>query len=837
MTKSQGLRGKDPFLAREKERYEEPLPSREFIMQTLVEAGAPMDDRELAKRLGVRRGELDAFAKRLGAMERQGQILRNRKGAILLAQKIDLAAGRVAGHADGFGFVIPEEGGDDYYLSPREMRKVLHGDRVMVKQSGFDRRGRREAEIVEVIQRAHATLVGRLQTEHDFSYVTPADRKISQRIAIPRGEEHGAAAGEIVVVEIVAQPDANRQPIGRVVQVLGNATDPGMEIEIALRKHALPFEFSAKAKAQASKISPTVRKADMEGRIDLRDMALVTIDGETARDFDDAVWAEREGKGYRLVVAIADVSHYVRPGDALDQDALERGTSVYFPRRVIPMLPEKLSNGLCSLNADVDRLCMVCDMAVGPNGEIKRYKFYPAVMRSKARLTYNRVWEALEAPDGPTARELGPLLPRLQVLYELFGHLHKARQRRGAIDFETVETQIVFDGDGKIDRIVPVHRNDAHRLIEECMLAANVCASDFLSAAEHPALYRVHEGPTEVKLAALREFLKEFGLHLQGGDEPHAKDYAKLLESIKPRPDIQLLQTVLLRSLQQAQYSPDNVGHFGLAYESYTHFTSPIRRYPDLVVHRAIKAVLTGERYNPGSWKDLGVHCSQVERRADEATREVENWLKCYYMRNRVGDEFDGVIAGVASFGMFVALDGIYVEGMVHVSELGSDYYHYDPAKHQLLGERTGKRYRLSDRVRVRIARVDLDTSRIEFVLAHDTAASAVDGAKRKSEPKQERTMEAGRKGGRSRDARAEKPGRERERDQKKDKATGGDYMPLDIGVSKAAAGSKGRKRAAGAVEEVVTRAAAAKAPDSRAPAPERDSALPAVLRRRKTVP
>ena len=870
MTKSQGLRGKDPFLAREKERYAEPLPSREFILQTLVEAGAPMDDRELAKRLGIHGNELDAFAKRLGAMERQGQILRNRKGTILLAQKIDLAAGRVAGHPDGFGFVIPDEEGDDYYLSPREMRKVLHGDRVMVKQAGVDRRGRREAEIVEVIQRAHATLVGRLQTEHDFSYVTPADRKISQRIAIPRGEEHGAAAGEIVVVEIVAQPDANRQPIGRVVQVLGNATDPGMEIEIALRKHALPFEFSAKAKAQASKLSPTVRKSDMEGRIDLRDMALVTIDGETARDFDDAVWAEHEGKGYRLVVAIADVSHYVHPGDALDDDARERGTSVYFPRRVIPMLPEKLSNGLCSLNADVDRLCMVCDMTVGPNGEIKRYKFYPAVMRSKARLTYNRVWEALEAPHGPTARELGPLVPRLQVLYELFGHLHKARQRRGAIDFETVETQIVFDDDGKIDRIVPVHRNDAHRLIEECMLAANVCASDFLSGAEHPALYRVHEGPTEVKLAALREFLKEFGLHLQGGDEPHAKDYAKLLESVKPRPDIQLLQTVLLRSLQQAQYSPDNVGHFGLAYESYTHFTSPIRRYPDLVVHRAIKAVLEGQRYNPGSWKDLGAHCSQVERRADEATREVENWLKCYYMRNRVGDEFDGVIAGVASFGMFVALDGIYVEGMVHVSELGSDYYHYDAAKHQLLGERTGKRYRLADRVRVRIARVDLDTSRIEFVLAETetgagtgagAGAGAAKGASRSGSERQvERPSQTTHKGSRPRQTSPVTSGREHGRDakqdqkqgkkqgkkpdqkqdekqdQKQDKGSGGDYMPLQIDVSKGARESQGRKRAAGASKELKARGAA-KTQDSRAPAQNRDSGLPAVLRRRKPTP
>lgn len=719
------LRSQDPFLRRESEKYDEPLPSREFILQTLADAGEPLDDRSLAKLLGVRRSESDSFGRRLGAMEREGQILRNRKGAILVAQKLDLVSGRVEGHPDGFGFVQPDEGDEDFYLNPRQMRKVLHGDRVMVRQTGLDRRGRREGEIIEVIERANSSVVGRLQLEHDVTFVIAANRRISQRIAIPRGEELRAKPGEVVVVQIIAQPDEDRQPVGRVIEVLGNATDPGMEIEIALRKHALPFEFTEAAKAQAARFSPTVRKADLAGRVDLRDMALVTIDGETARDFDDAVWAAAEGKGFRLVVAIADVSHYVRPGEPLDTDARERGTSVYFPRRVIPMLPEKLSNGLCSLNPEVDRLCMVCDMAVAPSGEIKRYKFYPAVMRSKARLTYTRVWEALSEPDGETAGELKETLPHLKTLYALFGVLLRARERRGAIDFETVETQIVFDDKGKIERIVPVRRNDAHRLIEECMLAANVCASDFLSEAEHPALYRVHEGPTEEKLAALRDFLGEFGLHLQGGAKPSAKDYAKLLESIKPRPDIQLLQTLLLRSLQQAQYSPDNVGHFGLAYEAYAHFTSPIRRYPDLVIHRAIKAVLDGERYKPGNWKELGVHCSQTERRADEATREVESWLKCYYMRNRVGDEFEGSISGVASFGIFVALDGVYVEGMVHVSELGSDYFHFDAAKHQLLGERTAKRYRLADRVRIRIARVDLETSRIDFVLAEDASAGS----------------------------------------------------------------------------------------------------------------
>lgn len=714
----------DPFLTREMERYDEPIPSREYILEVLAGEGVPIDERDLAKMLGIKKKELELFVRRLGAMERAGQLLRNRKGALLVARKLDLIAGRVVGHPDGFGFVVPdgemERRGADLYLNPREMRRVLHGDRVMVREAGVDRRGRREATIVEVMERNNVRIVGTLHKEHAVFFVTPSDRRISQQIAVPHVDTANANSGEVVVVELVGQPDSKSQPIGRVVEVLGAATDPGMEIEIALRKHDLPFEFSAKAKSSASRLPSEVRKSDIKGRVDIRDLDLVTIDGETARDFDDAVWAQREGKGFRLIVAIADVSHYVDDGDVLDAEARERGNSVYFPRRVIPMLPEKLSNGLCSLNPEVDRLCMVCDMAISPTGDIKRYKFYPAVMNSKARLTYNQVWEFLSDPDSAGGRKLGALGDRLHSLYELFHVLLKARAKRGAIDFETVETQIVFDDKGKIAAIVPVARNDAHRLIEECMLAANVCASDFLAQAEHPVLYRCHEGPTEEKLAALREFLKEFGLHLQGGDTPGAKDYAKLLSSIKDRPDIQLLQTVLLRSLQQAQYSPENVGHFGLAYESYAHFTSPIRRYPDLLVHRAIKAVLSSEKYRPGNWKDIGIQCSQTERRADDATREVESWLKCYYMRNRVGEEFEGSISGVAGFGIFVALDGVYVEGMVHISELGSDYFQFDPAKHQLLGERTGRRYRLSDRVRVKIARVDLETSRIDFVLADE---------------------------------------------------------------------------------------------------------------------
>ncbi|HZE10018.1 MAG TPA: ribonuclease R, partial [Burkholderiales bacterium] len=553
-------------------------------------------------------------------------------------------------------------------------------------------------------------------------FVQPSERRISQNIHVAAEDAGGARAGQVVVAELTVQPDGRTEPVGRIVEVLGEAADPGIEIEIALRKHDLPFKFSAAAEQLAAKYPAAPGAGDLGGREDLRTLELVTIDGETARDFDDAVYCEKTKEGFRLIVAIADVSHYVRDGDALDAEARERGNSVYFPRRVIPMLPERLSNGLCSLNPEVERLCMACDMAIGPKGQIGKYRFYPAVMRSRARLTYTAVAAALANPQGEAARALRGLLPRLQVLDQLFRALLKAREERGAIDFETIETQFIFDQGNRLLRIDRVERNDAHRIIEECMLAANVCSSDFLSSREHPALYRVHEGPTPVKLKSLREFLKGFGLQLAGGDKPTAKHYAKLLETVRKRPDVQLLQTVLLRSLQQAQYSPENVGHFGLAYEHYTHFTSPIRRYPDLLIHRSIKAVLAGGRYKPGNWADLGAHCSQTERRADEATREVASWLKCYYMRDRVGEEFEGSVSAVTGFGIFVALDDFYVEGLVHISELGQDYFQFDATRHQLVGDRTRKQFRLADRVRVKIARVDLETSRIDFVLAGDSA-------------------------------------------------------------------------------------------------------------------
>ncbi len=721
------MRRADPQFEREMAKYEHPLPSREYILQTLAAQGAPLEFERLAGLLDIQTFELEPFQRRLGAMAREAQLMQNRRGDWLIPDKADLVRGRVTGHPDGYGFLTPEDGSPDLFLAAKEMDKVLHGDKVIARVIGVDRKGRPEGKIVDVTERANRFVVGRVIEEHGVRFVAAENKRISQDILLAPPEKGArkplkAQAGQVVMIELIEQPSKHGQPIGRLVEVLGNYADPGMEIEIALRKHELPYEFSSAALAEAKKLPDAVRKSDWKGREDVTGLPLVTIDSETARDFDDAVYCQRKGKGFRLVVAIADVSHYVTAGGALDGDAYARGNSVYFPRRVIPMLPEKISNGLCSLNPQVERLCMVCDMEIAGNGAIRRYRFYPAVMFSHARLTYTEVAAALYENDAAARERLAPLLPHLEALDALYRQLAKERVKRGAIDFETVETRMVFDDHGKIDRIEPYERNEAHKLIEECMLAANVCASEFLREREHPSLYRIHEGPTPERLTKLRDFLATFGFQLGGGDSPKAQDYAKLLEKIGQRPDRQLLQTVMLRSLRQAIYSPDNVGHFGLAYESYTHFTSPIRRYPDLLVHRAIKSALAVRRFEPAgganAWEDIGLHCSMTERRADDATRDVEAWLKCFYMKDRVGEIFEGSISSVVPFGIFVALDGVFVEGLVHVSDLGQDYFHFEEKSHAMVGERTGKRFRLSDRVRVQLTRVDMEANKIDFCLA-----------------------------------------------------------------------------------------------------------------------
>ena len=684
-------------------------PDQGRILGALNAARSPLTADELAARLRVGRHARREFERELSALERAGEIVQNRAGALLVAKRIAVVAGRVEGHPDGHGFLVPDEGGASIFLAPGEMRQLMHRDRAAVRVTGRDNRGRPTGEIVEVLERGNRRIVGRLHAEHGVLFLAPEDRRIAHDILVPPAEAGRAKAGEVVTVDLIAQPSKHAQPVGRVAEVLGHYADPGMEIEIAVRKFDVPHEFSKKAMAQARSIPEELREEDFRGRKDLRELHFVTIDGETARDFDDAVYARREGKGWRLWVAIADVSHYVRPGDALDQDARERGTSVYFPRRVIPMLPEKLSNGLCSLNPNVERLAMACEMAITPQGEVARFEFYPAVFRSRARLTYTEVWAKLSGGRAPL---------ELQTLYDLFHALHAERTRRGAIDFDTIETRMVFDSQGKIEKIVPEPRNDAHRIIEECMLAANVSAGSFLAAGKQPVLYRVHDVPAADKVAALREFLAELGLALPGGEIPRPKDYAKLIERIRKRPDFGLLQTILLRSMKQAVYSPSNVGHFGLAFEAYVHFTSPIRRYPDLLVHRAIKSVLSNKSYLEADWEALGRHCSETERRADDASRDVENWLKCYYMRDHVGGTFSGSITGVTPFGLFVTLDNYFVDGLVHISELGRDYFQFDAARHQLFGERTGKRWRLADRMTVKLVRVDLETRKIDFVPA-----------------------------------------------------------------------------------------------------------------------
>ncbi|HNJ93098.1 MAG TPA: ribonuclease R, partial [Nitrosomonas sp.] len=620
------LRSLDPYLAREQQRYgSTALPSREFIQKVLEDQGTPIDGSTLCKLLNITAKETEFFNRRLTAMIREGQIIRNRKGDICVTNKLDLIKGIVQGHGDGFGFLIVDENGPDLYLSPREMQKVLNGDRVIARKTGKDRRGRLEGEIVEVLERANNELVGRFHTKQGVSFVTAENKRISQEILIPSNATLEAQSGQVVIVKIIQQPEAYSQPIGHVIEILGNHDSPEMEIEIALRKFDLPYLFSEAIEKISAKFPKKVLKKDLTKRQDLRHLPLVTIDGETARDFDDAVYCQMEAENFRLYVAIADVSHYVKDDDALDIEAFNRGNSVYFPRRVIPMLPEVLSNGLCSLNPGVDRLCMVCEMLIEPHGVCLEYQFYPAVMHSHARFTYNEVAAILDDGDQTQAIQHSELDPQIQSLYKVYRALRKERKKRGAIDFDTLETQMIFNEQGKIAQIVPVKRNEAHYLIEECMLAANVCASDFLQRHQQPTLYRIHEGPVPEKLEALRNFLKEFGLQLGGGDRPGAKHYAKTLLKIKTRPDVQLLQTVMLQSLQQALYQPENLGHFGLAYESYTHFTSPIRRYPDLLVHRAIKAVLNHATYTPQTnWAELGKHCSMTERRADEATREVE---------------------------------------------------------------------------------------------------------------------------------------------------------------------------------------------------------------------
>ncbi|MEY4435493.1 MAG: ribonuclease [Pseudomonadota bacterium] len=670
--------------------------------------------------------------------------------------------GTVSGHRDGHGFVQRDDGSPDIFLPPNEMRAVLHRDRVKARVVRFDRKGRPEGRVVEILERSKQPIIGRLLQESGVWLVAPEDKRYGQDVLINKGATAKAMVGQVVVVELTEPPSLYGQPVGRIKEVLGEVDDPGMEIEIAVRKYGVPHEFSDACMAMARGLPDKVRPQDKKDRVDLTDVPLVTIDGEDARDFDDAVYCEPakvgKGKGWRLLVAIADVSNYVETGSAIDVDAYERATSVYFPRRVIPMLPEKLSNGLCSLNPDVERLCMVCDMMITSSGEVHAYQFYPAVMFSHARFTYTEVAAILSNTRGPEAAKRKDRIDDLLNLHDVYGALLKARRVRGAVDFETTETQIVCDESGRIEKIVPRVRNDAHKLIEEAMLAANVCSADFILQSKHPGLFRVHEGPTPEKVDLLRGYLKATGVGMSVSDNPKPAEFQAIAEATKERPDAQQIHSMLLRSMQQAVYTPDNNGHFGLAFEAYTHFTSPIRRYPDLLVHRVIKAILLKRKYHlpvlptPGeahaklarrlasrvrepedkfavktkpspdqqAWEAAGLHCSANERRADEASRDVEAWLKCKYMREHLGEEYGGVVTAATGFGLFVTLDAMYVEGLVHITELGGEYFRFDEMRQELRGERTGIRYGIGSRVRIQVSRVDLDGRKIDFRLVRE---------------------------------------------------------------------------------------------------------------------
>jgi RNAse R (EC 3.1.-.-) len=807
---------KDPYAKREASKYDNPIPSREFILDVLEKAPGPMGNRALCEALNLAdEDHIEALRRRLIAMERDGQIMSNRKGAYGRVDKMQLVRGRVQGHREGFGFVIPADGSGDIYLTNRQMRKVFDGDEVLVRPGPADHRGRMEGSIVEVLSHNTEQLVGRFVAERGIYFVRPDNPRVGQDIMVAAEDIKGATAGQIVVVDITVQPGRQRHPVGVISEVLGNHLAPGMEIDVAIRSHGVPHIWPNEVLQDVAPLKAEVEDDDKAFRVDLRKVPFVTIDGEDARDFDDAVYCEpKRGGGWRLSVAIADVSHYVQPGSALDLEAQQRGNSVYFPDFVVPMLPEALSNGLCSLNPKVDRLCMVCEMTVSASGRITGYEFYEAVMYSHARFTYTQVGQIIEEQGDKNSgirKQHTALLPQIDELHKLYKALRAAREVRGAIDFETRETRILFDADRKIERIVPTQRNDAHKVIEECMLAANVCAAKFIEFHELPGLYRIHEPPKDEKLGRLYEFLGELGLGMKGSGDVTPKDYQQVMSSIKGRPDENIIQTVMLRSMNQAVYSPQNLGHFGLAYQAYAHFTSPIRRYPDLLVHRALRRVIRSRiktdkvrrvpkakvikvediyPYTDADMAAFGEMCSVTERRADDATRDVVSWLKCEYLKDRVGEEFDGVVSSVTGFGLFVELKDVYVEGLIHITGLPQDYYTFHAAQHRLVGERRKLVFGLSDELRVQVVRVDLDERKIDFELTEVKSSR-----KNKKLNMAEDRKAAGVEQGRGRKSANNKPAGKGPRSPRKRKVAatdGGDKMAATSKRDQAKAGAKG---------------------------------------------
>ncbi|HEJ9097113.1 ribonuclease R [Serratia odorifera] len=765
----------DPFLEREAEKYESPIPSREFILAHLAKRETPASREELAKELDLTSEEhQEALRRRLRAMERDGQLIFTRRQCYALPERLDLLRGTVIGHRDGYGFLRIEGSKDDLYLSAEQMKMAIHGDVVLAQALGADRKGRREARIVRVLVPKTSQIVGRYFTDAGVGFVVPDDSRLSFDILIPNEAVSGARMGFMVVVELTQRPTRRTKAIGKIVEILGDKMGTSMAVDIALRTHEIPHTWPPQVEKQVASLSEEVPEEAKVGRVDLRNLPLVTIDGEDARDFDDAVYCEKKrGGGWRLWVAIADVSYYVRPGTALDDEARSRGTSVYFPSQVVPMLPEVLSNGLCSLNPQVDRLCMVCEMTISAQGRLSTAKFYEAVMSSHARLTYTKVWHMLQG-DQELREQYHPLVKHLEELHAMYKVLDRARAERGGIAFETEEAKFIFNAERRIERVEPTVRNDAHKLIEECMIMANVAAARFVEKHNEPALFRVHDRPSDDHIKSLRSVLGELSLTLGGGNKPQPKDYAQLMDIVSERPDHEMLQTMLLRSMKQAIYDPENRGHFGLALASYGHFTSPIRRYPDLSLHRAIKYLLAKEHGEPphrwtptGGWHSdleemlqLGLHCSMTERRADEATRNVADWLKCDFMQDHVGEVFTGIIASVTGFGFFVRLNDLFIDGLVHVSTLDNDYYRYDNIGQRLIGESSGMVYRLGDTVEIRVEAVHMDERKIDFALVSSTRKPRGEGKTERERAKKgaPRTLRDGGGNGNGRKRRGGKP-------------------------------------------------------------------------------
>ena len=699
----------DPHYLREAEKYESPIPSREHILSFIQKR--PKSKRQLFELLSIEDEQKKAFERRLRAMVRDKQLSCNKNGVYRPFSNRGLISGTVIANPKGFGFVSLDKGGKDLRLSSQQMKLVFHGDKVKVRLLNR----KLDAEIVQVTQTVK-TLVGRLHINQDERYVVVDDRRIKHEIDIVELIE-GCADNQVVVVEVLNSPTLEKNASGRITSIIGNYLDEGVEVDSAIHRHEIPAIFGDKALEESAKLPNKVLTKDKKGRVDITHLELVTIDGEDSRDFDDAVYAIPSKNGWKLMVAIADVSHYVKEGSQLDVESLERGNSVYFPHRVVPMLPESISNGLCSLNPELERLCMVCEMEIDSLGSLLEYKFYSAVMLSHARLTYTEVNEMLENKKSKLRKKYKKIENNIDFLYGLYQTLRISRQKRGVMDFDRIESQILFDDQGKIENIVARKRNDAHRLIEECMLMANQAAAKYLQKENEDFLYRVHPKPTPEKVEITRQFLTAIDLRLDGGLEPESSDFAKLLKNASGREDENIIKTVVLRTMKQATYTPNNEGHFGLAFEDYAHFTSPIRRYPDLLVHRAIKRALSNKhRERSNKMVELGVHLSMTERRADDASRDVEQWLKCEYMRDKVGESFNGVISGVAGFGLFVELTEIFVEGLISVRDLKEDYFIYDDVHHQLSGQRGGRIYRLGDLIKVKVASVNLDDRKIEFV-------------------------------------------------------------------------------------------------------------------------